>query len=197
MHNHPDGYLQVPGWLGLDPAPQAPQYFDGIIGALDGQHSLLSNTNISHSPNRLVAYKTGLGLGGPPSSMPRLKTECIFLRPNSMSFLREPATQFFVVMDGCKAKASKSLRKGYIKAKEGTFGPGSQEVYVHRLICYLYNGPPPADKPMAGHRCENKLCICPWHLWWMSTSENQLRAHAKRKRHQFEEPPSPNILHAD
>lgn len=58
-----------------------------------------------------------------------------------------------------------------------------KECYLHRLLCFLYHGPSPHPDHVVGHLCDNKLCICPWHLAWMTQAENvQMGKGRKRKR---------------
>jgi len=45
---------------------------------------------------------------------------------------------------------------------------------AHRAVCELAHGPAPQDKPHAAHRCGNRLCCNPAHLYWATASENQL-----------------------
>ncbi len=88
-----------------------------------------------------------------------------------------------------------SSKSWYVKAKANALTPESKEVYVHTLLCYMYNGPPPTDPTktwVAGHLCEHKNCICPWHLQWMSDGENRARHNARKKRQRFPLPPIPH-----
>ena len=50
---------------------------------------------------------------------------------------------------------------------------GSRQ-YVHRLVCEKFNGPIPAEKPWALHKCGmgHKGCVNPKHLYWGSPKEN-------------------------
>lgn len=47
-----------------------------------------------------------------------------------------------------------------------------QEVYVSRLLCYMYRGPPPSPELEACHVCELRMCMAPWHLDWHTHQSN-------------------------
>lgn len=42
-------------------------------------------------------------------------------------------------------------------------------------VCEMAHGPKPVDKDVAAHKCGNKLCVNPGHLYWATNSENQGR----------------------
>ena len=64
------------------------------------------------------------------------------------------------------------------------------ELYLHRLICYMYRGPPNDPSLVAGHICHHKACLCPWHLEWMPQSKNVLMGYS-HKCHDDYAPPKP------
>jgi hypothetical protein len=46
--------------------------------------------------------------------------------------------------------------------------------YAHRLVLWCYEGPPPdQERVVAMHSCNNKLCLCPAHLFWGTMGENR------------------------
>ena len=45
--------------------------------------------------------------------------------------------------------------------------------------------PTPNNTDVAGHLCEHKHCICPWHLAWMSDGDNKARHSSRVKRRRF------------
>jgi hypothetical protein len=56
---------------------------------------------------------------------------------------------------------------------------------AHRLMCYSLHGPPPPDKPIARHICNNigGRCINPYHVMWSNYQENNNDvAELKRER---------------
>jgi hypothetical protein len=61
---------------------------------------------------------------------------------------------------------------GYLQV---TLAPGVKE-YAHRLICLMFNGPPPAEIPhhqaVVSHKCHNKACLNPIHLVWTDMKGN-------------------------
>lgn len=55
-------------------------------------------------------------------------------------------------------------------------GPGKKTALVHRVVCVLFHGPPPTPAHEAGHTCpdgEYALCCNPYHLRWMTRTENE------------------------
>ncbi len=45
--------------------------------------------------------------------------------------------------------------------------------YAHRIICLLFNGPPPPlGRWEVSHRCHNKECLNPSHLVWVTHQNN-------------------------
>ena len=66
------------------------------------------------------------------------------------------------------------LPNGYLMVNLGK-GPTPQnncKEYAHRLVCFLFNGPPPDGKGQVSHRCHNKECLNPSHLVWASSQDN-------------------------
>lgn len=47
----------------------------------------------------------------------------------------------------------------------GSFG-------AHRYSLVLHLGPPPEEKPLACHTCDNPPCVNPEHLYWGSALDN-------------------------
>lgn len=43
---------------------------------------------------------------------------------------------------------------------------------VHRIVCFLFHGPPPKLAPNAIHSCDRPLCCNPKHLRWGSQKDN-------------------------
>lgn len=79
----------------------------------------------------------------------------------------------------------------YIKVKAMSWGWHNHfEIYLHRLICFMYRGPPPSPAHVAGHLCHHKACLCPWHLEWMTQSAN-VQMGKDHRRHADYAPPVP------
>ena len=49
--------------------------------------------------------------------------------------------------------------------------------YLHRLICWLFHGPPPSMLMVASHLCHNRLCVNPLHIMWATLLQNQNMLH--------------------
>lgn len=50
----------------------------------------------------------------------------------------------------------------------------SKNMPIHRLVCLVHHGPPPADKPFALHRDDNYSNLDPKNLYW-GTPENNAK----------------------
>lgn len=116
------------------------------------------------------------------------------LPPNTQTLVDGLHTQCFLVQDCNRWFQGQDVFKPqphghsmYIKARAGRLAQDTKEVYVHTLLCHMYNGPPPTNsfKHVAGHLCEHKHCICPWHLAWMREGENKARHLARAKMRRF------------
>lgn len=44
---------------------------------------------------------------------------------------------------------------------------------VHRLVCKAAHGEPPQDDLHAAHRCNNRRCVNPRHLYWATRGQNE------------------------
>ena len=67
------------------------------------------------------------------------------------------------------------------------------EIYLHKLLCYMYWGPPGSPNLETCHECEKKMCLAPWHLVW-GTHQDNMQGHATHKanKRQFHPYPRPN-----
>lgn len=54
-----------------------------------------------------------------------------------------------------------------------------QIISASTAVCEMAHGPKPADKDVAAHRCGNRLCVNPHHLYWATNSENHGRDRLK------------------
>ena len=130
------------------------------------------------------ALKDGANLDQYP--YPRLRATCITACMDVKDCNRWLKTSPFQLRtDGTRAQSRNSRNKGYLRVKAGELVPNSKAVYLHRLLCYMYHGPNPANKPRAGHLCEGKMCICPWHIEWMK-QENIRRHHAHKRQSAYQ-----------
>lgn len=81
-----------------------------------------------------------------------------------------------------KVKAARYMcyRKpqGYLAITLGDAGSSDSPCceYAHRLVCFFFNGPPPAGKGCVSHGCHNKECLNPSHLVWASAWDNYHQA---------------------
>lgn len=113
-------------------------------------------------------------------SMPgHLYTRCLVPPCTGSSFLDPIADTFRLQPHGTYQHG---MSRAYFKVKQGALGFNDKEFYLHDLICYMFNGPSPDPELVAGHMCGNKLCICPWHLYWITQSDNVKMGWDKKKR---------------
>ena len=170
----PSGLLQASRWRGLIPVIFEDPLLTSMPpkwGIVDWQH----------------AFLTGQGIPAHPTQPNTLRTVCLIFTKNHKTFLK--ANPMFKLVTNGSGAGQESSSKGYLRLMANavpTCFPNTHEVYLHRLLCFLYNGPPPDGKPWVGHLCGHKLCLCPWHLAWMDNSENLKRYHAKKKRRVYQ-----------
>lgn len=132
----------------------------------------------------LTSFKRGARLVYEDKFLDRV-TKCILVTSYKSFFKTDEGSCFKAHYPVGGKGTSKSMNKAYIQLKAG-FCQGSKQVDLHRLLCYMYNGPPPSSpRHKASHRCEHKLCICGWHMLWETWSQDKLRNLAKRARHEM------------
>jgi hypothetical protein len=67
-----------------------------------------------------------------------------------------------------------------------------EEVYISRLLCYMYRGPPPGPELEACHLCEFRMCIAPRPLAWHTHQDNTLGYFVhKKNRKRYHPYPQP------
>lgn len=133
----------------------------------------LLTLEFSHVPSPLIQDSTILTIVNhlsPHPSHPNLITECILVKQCKRWLASQDV--FKLQPHGRTQGIPKCPNRGYIKVKGWGFGDNDQEFYLHRLLCYMYRGPPPSPHHVVGHLCHHKLCLCPWHLNWILQSEN-------------------------
>jgi HNH endonuclease len=78
-----------------------------------------------------------------------------------------------VTEDNYPALLVNSCQAARDAASDGGFGI-SRTLWIpcHRYMCWLCNGPSRGDKLVVHHICEDKQCVNPAHLEWVTASEN-------------------------
>lgn len=126
-------------------------------------------------------YKTGGGLPPHPSQA-YLHTKCV-VPPAGSEFIREASLQGRYKLQPHPGSGQQGQSRAYIKVLRLKFdGKNDREFYLHSILCYMYNGPPADPELVAGHLCGNKMCILPWHLYWITQSDNVKMGWNKKKR---------------
>lgn len=92
---------------------------------------------------------------------------------------------------GAKAGCIKLKQHG-ITVAVGTMALPCQEVYISRLLCCMYRGPPPSPELEACHVCELGMCMAPWHLDWHTHQSNTqgyfVHKNSRRRYHPYHQP---------
>lgn len=83
--------------------------------------------------------------------------------------------------DKCWLWLGSTKGKGY--GRIGAGGKGGKYLGAHRLSCEIAHGPPPFERAMALHSCDNPSCVNPAHLRWGTGSENIKEAFDKSRKH--------------
>lgn len=82
-------------------------------------------------------------------------------------------------------------RRAYVHVKKGKLYDNEEEFGLHRLLCYIYHGPPPpelGENAQVSHKCHHKLCICPWHMEWATQADNVLASWKHKKQKDYAKP---------
>lgn len=130
-----------------------------------------------------VLYEHGTGFKNIPS----------VLMPASYLDLHGPcliACQFRTTLPDFltfKQKGPRGPSEGYFWIKPNTLMLGSRGMYLHALLLWMYMGPPGHPYPISletSHDCHHKLCLCPWHMSWVTRQSNTQKTwdHKKRER---------------
>lgn len=161
--------LEVPAWLVAAMPHEGPMWWRGLLSFLDPLMHRCADLAAPHLDN----FIEGLGIPAHPTQ-PHLFTKCL-VPTNLTRMLGQYSGRFRHVRKG----SGRGAKAGCIKLKQhgitvavGTMALPCQEVYVSRLLCYMYRGPPPSPELEACHVCELRMCMAPWHLDWHTHQSN-------------------------
>lgn len=183
--NH--GPQELPLFFTTTPTIQLPNYFGGCVGRLA---PLVAKYHVDRTCPQVdvswLDYTTGVGLRSSmatthPTQPQNLLTKCIVPPNQGAGFLRD-LPDFRLQPHGSRMYGP---NRGYVKVRAFAWGEEQdKEFYLHTMLCWLYHGPSPDPACVAGHLCSNKLCMAPWHLYWITQSQNVQMGHNKRhKKH--------------
>lgn len=113
-----------------------------------------------------------------------LHTECVVVK-QAKRFFRSDDGHSWKFSSQTHKSGTKSVNSKYLRLTEDGLlaetGLSHTSILLHRLLCHMYHGPPPTPTHAVGHLCEHKLCILPWHMYWMPQGDN-LRRHRAHSR---------------
>ena len=158
-----------PEWLLHNAQPKAATWWMGfLVNFVD----LLER--VPNLPrNELTNFRHGTNIEAHPTH-PEFWTKCLI--PTNYRGILQGSTRFRFV--ATTINGARGGKKGYFKLREGGCTLGnefmpSQEIYLHRLLCFMYRGPPPQGQGLeVCHICENRMCLAPWHLVWAQHEAN-------------------------
>ena len=170
-----------------------PIWWRGVLSFLD---PLIQRCRGLGAP-QLDNFVHGVGVA-PHPSQPHLFTKCL-VPTDFARMLSQFCGRFRFVKKGGGPRGAKA---GSIKLKEcgislvGGVDLPCQEIYVSRLLCYMYRGPPPSPELEACHLCENRMCMAPWHLVWDSHQSNISAYFVHKKNRKHYHPYGQNVIAA-
>lgn len=177
------GPTTPPEWLLHNAQPEAAMWWFGLLAIL---RPLLERVSLLPR-DELDNYRNGTHMEAHPSH-PEWWTKCLIPRDFRGVLQGSSVLRFKPI----STKGLKGGKWGYFMLKEGGCSLGhqhmpSQEIHLHRLLCFMYRGPPPPGQNIeACHMCENRMCLAPWHLVWAPHGANIKGGMVhKRNRHKY------------
>lgn len=163
----PRHWTPFPSWYCASQQPQERDTWKAKLERLDG---LLQKCTPKSSWDAFHALRQG--------------NECIC--PTKCKAFFDTSSDFKLKLKGKYAAKSKSLNRGYIQVEPLAWDSNDFSFYLHTFICYALHGPPPPDmhNPCAAHSCHHRLCLNPFHIRWVSKSDDKKEdwGHRKRRR---------------
>ena len=176
---------KVPAFYHSSPTQQDNVWWEGLRLRLK---PLVEQGCTVYGSKDKISWEQWLTGDGLPANLAdsKLKTQCLVLAHSETWLAKFDEHPFRLQPHGQKTDR-RSPNRGYIKVKANGFSttqPSTQDksFYVHTLLCYMFHGPKRGAKQVAGHMCHHKLCILPWHLKWISQSDNIKMGRKRQKK---------------
>ena len=166
-----------PEWLLDNPGHRPPLWWRGLLLSLEPLLQRIPSLPAPHLRNLLQ----GTSIAAHSSQQSLLWTKCLVPTNYKRALracgdtLREDRKR-----QGRGANCAYFMLKQHGCSSEGEAIP-AQEVHVHRLLCFMYRGPPAHEGLEACHLCEKRSCLAPWHLCWATHGENIKAAWVHKK----------------
>lgn len=182
--------MAAPPWLLAGEPERDTTWWMGIVGLLEPLLSRCRGLPAPYVSNFIMKAN----IEAHPKHAQLLKTRCL-IPTDFATVLTNNRARFKFVRKGRGGQGGKG---GCMKLRQGGCDQGlpSQELYISRLLCYMYSGPPDPNQVLeACHLCENGMCMAPWHLVWASHKNNikghHVHSQNRKKYHPYTQPGLP------
>lgn len=158
-----------PVWQSNDVVEMDQEGWQDVLDQLEPLLHLCTDLHKGTSHSYVTAFLSGLHIGRARQACQH-RTQCLLMK-------RESEWQKLAWLEFRPSPTHGSKRnspsRGYFWVKPGGLGMGEAGgIYLHHLLLWMFAGPAPAGRE-CGHTCNHKMCICPWHMAWVTKGENK------------------------